>query len=374
MGNRTIRHLVLALLILACAWWSLAAAQARDAEAAAAETAYPNAHLLATPEWLAAHRDEVIVVDVRTDEYYDGTVIPGAIRLPWSRFRADDKANLLASTFVGVDAAERILGAHGIARQAEVVLVDSVERDGGATASYVFWILDMLGHPSKRVLEGGIDAWKAAGEPVEKTPATLDPVTYAAPTEAVQRDRLIRGGFLRARLDDPHYQILDVRSPAEYTGKEGTRGMRGEPLKLGHIPGAYNIPYTRAWVDEQTKALKSIGELRALYAGVAPDKTIVVYCNSGRRSSFSYFVLRLMGLPRVITYEPSWKEWGLPANHFPVETQTNELPKKTGDWTQAAADAMQQPAGRTETTAPETSAPDRSPDAQPEGGYVSCGG
>lgn len=43
------------------------------------------------------------------------------------------------------------------------MLYDSVERDGGATAAYVFWVLDLLGHTRKMVLERGIDAWEEAG-------------------------------------------------------------------------------------------------------------------------------------------------------------------------------------------------------------------
>ena len=373
MNGRLVRHLVIALFILGTAWWSLSAAQRAEArgpdQGPAQGPAYGNPQFAATAVWLEEHMDDVIVVDVRTDEYFDGTVIPGAIRMPWSLFRMDDKERNLASTFVGVGRAEALLGEHGISRQSRVVLYDSVKRDGGATASYVFWVLDVLGHPDKRVLDGGIDAWKAADGALAKEPATLPPVEYAAPADELRRDLLIHGEFVEARLDDPHYQILDVRSAAEYRGEKGTRGMQGEPLKLGHIPTAGNIEYTQAWQDEDTKLLKSQAQLEELYAGLDPSKTIIVYCNSGRRSSFSYYVLRLMGLPRVITYEPSWKEWGQPGKFFPVETRENPLP--SGPALQLDGDqAAREPARPMPTPRP---AP-RAPSEEPAGGYVSCGG
>jgi len=71
---------------------------------------------------------------------------------------------------VGLSAAQDILGRHGITPQDTLVLYDSVERDGGATASYVFWVLDLLGHSKKMILERGINGWKDAGYDLVTTP------------------------------------------------------------------------------------------------------------------------------------------------------------------------------------------------------------
>lgn len=371
MQERWFRNSVIALFIVATAWWSLSTARAQDQQEAAT-VAYSNARFLATPEWLAEHREEVTVVDVRTDEYFDGTVIPGAIRMPWSLFRTDDKGRNVASTFVGVSAAEAILGKHGIARHSTVVIYDSVKRDGGATASYVFWVLDVLGHESKRVLNGGIDAWKASGGEIAKSAQERPAVTYKAPAGEIARWRLIAGDFVHGRLGDPHYQILDVRSAEEYRGKKGTKGIQDNPLKLGHIPGAVNREYTRAWIDKKQKTLKSAAALKQLYAGLDTNKTVIVYCNSGRRGSFSYFVLRLLGHPRVLLYEPSWKEWGEPSNHYPVELKEHAMPAASGgEWKSSSAPEPSTDASAAMTPASPSPA---SGGGEPAGGYVSCGG
>lgn len=363
--NRGVRYSLIAMVIAGCVIWSFMSA---DRSTAAMD--YPREEILVDADWLDKHKDnaEVVIVDVRTDKHFDGRVVPGAIRLPWSEFRRGDKATDIAGRFVGVHSAQNILGKHGIAPTDRLVLYDSVARDGGATASYVFWILDLLGHKEKMILDRGIDGWTDAGKSVVNRPLTRAPLVYTASSDDIDRRRLIGGEFIYRRLGDPYYQIVDVRSQAEYRGRKGTKGLRGEPLKMGHIPTAVNINYESAWRDDWSKAVKSYPALRELYRGLDPNRGVIVYCNSGRRSSFSYFVLRLMGFADVYTYENSWKEWGRPQSYFPVEIQENRLSKRTlpGVGKKTASNVVSD--GRnTDEKAPR-------PDKTPKGGYVSCGG
>lgn len=362
--ERLARYTVIAIVLFLGVSWSLTAAMGE-----AAQDGYPNAELLASPDWLAQHLEDdgLVVVDVREDKNFTDEVIPGAVRLPWKSFRHNQAALQLGSVFVGLESAQQILGDCGILRTDEVVLYDSVERDGGATASYVFWILDLMGHESKRILHGGIDAWKANGGEVASEPAQREPVLYQAGMDAIQPRRWADGAFIYQRLGDPYYQVIDVRSRAEYLGEKGNTDLNGNPLKLGHIPTAVNVNYTQAWVDEESKLLKSYSALQELYRGLDPAKGVVVYCHSGRRSSFSYFVLRLMGFSDVMEYEASWNEWGHPRNFFPVELSENQpigdaLPGAAASGTVSGAGARPtageaQPARGGEVT-----------------GYVSCGG
>jgi thiosulfate/3-mercaptopyruvate sulfurtransferase len=133
-------------------------------------------------------------------------------------------------------------------------------------------------------------------------------------------------------------------------------------LKRGHIPTAVNLNYEAAWTDPKTKHIKSYGELQVLFKGLDTAKGVIVYCNSGRRSAFSYFILRLMGFENVYTYENSWKEWGNPENFLPVETRKNQL----------AGSMLPEPATRTGVVRSITPQERRGEPAS--GGYVSCGG
>jgi thiosulfate/3-mercaptopyruvate sulfurtransferase len=109
-------------------------------------------------------------------------------------------------------------------------------------------------------------------------------------------------------------QLVDVRSPAEYSGEK--LHMEGYPqegaLRGGHIPGARSIPWSRAANEDGT--FKSAEELRAIYQdeqGLDPNQPTVAYCRIGERSSHSWFVLNfLLGFNNVRNYDGSWTEWG----------------------------------------------------------------
>ncbi|MCF8075854.1 MAG: sulfurtransferase [Desulfotignum sp.] len=361
--NNRLRYIILALVLFLGLVWSLVSASQQ------ADT-YPNSRFVAYPHWLKAHIDDtdLVIADVRTDDHFDGALIPGAIRLPWSIFQHNDIGDDVASTFIGIARAQEILGRHGITPKDTIVLYDSAERDGGATASYVFWVLDILGHENKKILVQGIDGWKDAGYDLVTTPRETQPLLYQARAENIQKHQLITGDFVYQQLGDFCYQIIDVRSQAEYMGEKGTKGLDGTPLKLGHIPTAVNINYQDAWTDLDTKGIKPYAQLQRLYAGLDASRAVIVYCNSGRRSSFSYFILRLMGFDRVYTYEPSWKEWGNPDKFFPVETRENTL----------AGSMLPTPSTETQTVSTRKSdtkpSQDRSGSGKPAGGYMSCGG
>ena len=214
------RYMVIAAILFLGVLWTLGSAAQKEAD-------YPNDQFIADAGWVRDHMDDgdLVIVDVRTDEYFDNQVIPGAVRMPWSDFRSNDVGNNLGSVFKGVGAAQEILGRHGIAPTDTVVLYDSVKRDGGATASYVFWILDVLGHENKKILERGIDAWQEAGYEVAARPREPEPLTYQAPSEKMQKRLLIDADFIYRRLGDFYYQILYVRSRDEYLGEKGSRGL-----------------------------------------------------------------------------------------------------------------------------------------------------
>ena len=363
MKKNPFRHIATFVVLCAGVWWAMASATTQ----AARGDEYPAGEILVDAQWLMEHIDEpnLIVVDVREDKYFDGKLIAGAVRLPYGEFRQDDTALGIGDNFVGTTEAQKLLGQAGISRPDELVLYDSVARDGGATASYVYWVLDLLGHEKIRILERGIDAWVDAGGQLATEPRVLGPSMYQALSEEIDLRKMADGAFVYSRLGDPFYQVLDVRSREEYLGEKANKALAGGPLKLGHIPTAVNIDYTDNWADPETKKFKSYEQLRELYRGLDSSKAVVAYCHSARRSSFTYFVLKLMGFSHVIVYEPSWYEWGSYSKFFPVELSENKL--AGGELPQASRTVNA-------SVKKETAAPPQGKDAASKGGYVSCGG
>src|SRR5262249_18337723 len=126
-----------------------------------------------------------------------------------------------------------------------------------------------------------------------------------------RRELRATAGEVRASLGKPDACLIDARSPAEFAGTD-QRAARG-----GHIPGAVNVEWSATLNPDGT--FKDADALRALFAaaGLRPDRTALVYCQSGMRSSQDYLALRLIGAP-VRNYDGSWMEWGsTPA--LPVE-------------------------------------------------------
>jgi thiosulfate/3-mercaptopyruvate sulfurtransferase len=366
-SDKLIRYVAIAVILMFGVYWSTS-----SAISSGAREEYPNAGFLATADWLKSHKEDasLVIVDVRIDKDVEGKLIPGAIRMPWTQFQYDNFAGNIGGLFVGIERAQQILGEHGIARNDTVVLYDSVKRDGGATSSYIFWVLDLLGHKNMKVMERGIDSWIDIGGETVSAARTPKAVLYQAPSGEINLRKWAKAEYMMARLGDPYYQILDVRSRDEYLGEVPNTALDGTVLKLGHVPTATNSDYTLNWTTPDIKAIKTYAALQELYRGLDPGRAVITYCHSARRGSFGYFILRLMGFEDVMLYEPSWMEWGHKRFYYPVETAENVLKGETlpGTSTPAALNSREK-TNRQSGTAAESGG-----DRGSKSGYVSCGG
>jgi len=108
-------------------------------------------------------------------------------------------------------------------------------------------------------------------------------------------------------------QLIDVRSPEEYRGERlAAEHLPQEQAQVpGHIPGAVNIPWSKAANDDGM--FRSADDLRALYEGegISRDRGVIAYCRIGERSAHTWFVLHeLLGYASVENYDGSWTEYG----------------------------------------------------------------
>jgi thiosulfate/3-mercaptopyruvate sulfurtransferase len=152
-------------------------------------------------------------------------------------------------------------------------------------AAFAFWQAKLNGHNDVRLMDGGRKKW-ADVESREMTTekSSITPTSY----EAAGRDEAALRSLqpdVRGFIDRKAGSLVDVRSPAEFTGEIlAPPGLLETAQRGGHIPGAVNIPWSKAVNEDGT--FKAADELAALYggAGVTKDKPTIAYCRIGERS------------------------------------------------------------------------------------------
>ena len=245
---------------------------------------------------MQARLDDVVLIDVRAGEDYAGGHIEGAGHFDLYGLSLNDTADGPLDAFLWMMA--NLFGFHGVDDDHPVVIYD---HESGERAARAVWFLDFFGHPDARLLDGGLQAWQAAG---------LGTTVSAMPGERLdwrgtrQADRLATRFDVDAAIGDQDAMLVDTRRESEY------RGTEKRARRVGTIPGAVHIEWRRH-LDENG-AFRPADEVRALYEslGVTPDKTVIPYCQGGYRSANTYLVLRMLGYPQVRNYLGSWSEWG----------------------------------------------------------------
>jgi thiosulfate/3-mercaptopyruvate sulfurtransferase len=269
---------------------------------------YAHPEVLVSTAWVEEHRNDSSVRIVESDEdllLYQQGHIPGAVKIDWHT----DLQDQLIRDYIDRDHFAALCSSKGIANDTTVVFYGD---KNNWWACYAFWVFKLYGHADCRVMDGGRKRWELDGRPYTRDPEPQYPRTHYVAKEPDRSVRAFRDEVLKhQRAGKP---LIDVRSPGEYTGE--LLHMPDYPqegaLRGGHIPGAANVPWSRAANEDGT--FKPRRELEKIYTGEARLKRrspVIAYCRIGERSSHTWFVLHyLLGFPKVKNYDGSWTEWG----------------------------------------------------------------
>jgi len=192
------------------------------------------------------------------------------------------------------------LGRWGIDAGTQVVAFDDM---GGAFAARLWWMLRWVGHRAAAVLDGGIGAWTAAGNPLAPGKPFAGKPTRFEPGPSLVAS--VTADEVLAAIDDPTAVVLDARAAERYRGENET----SDPV-AGHIAGARSAPF--AGNLGQGSRFRSATELRQRFeerlATTAPEHAIV-YCGSGVTACHDVLAMVHAGLPAPRLYVGSWSEW-----------------------------------------------------------------
>lgn len=267
---------------------------------------YVHPEVLVTTQWVSGHLNDpkvkILEVDVDTSSYDRGH-IRNSIGWNW---QTDLQDRVMRDVADGRTFAE-------LCRRSGIQPDDTVIIYGDSNnwfAAWALWQFKYYGHKDVRLMNGGRKKWE-----LEKRELILDrPKVSRSNYPVPATDESIRAyrQEVMDTLGQKVINLVDVRSPDEYTGKIiAPPGMTETAQRAGHIPGAKNIPWSKA--VQEDGSFKSVAELKKLYAdaGVDAAKPTIAYCRIGERSSHTWFVLHyLLGRNNVKNYDGSWTEWG----------------------------------------------------------------
>jgi thiosulfate/3-mercaptopyruvate sulfurtransferase len=268
---------------------------------------YANPHLLWSVNELKTRLQDpkLVVLDLRPPEAFANSHIPGARSFDIFGISLIDTRQEPLRAFLWI--IEHLIQAKGVNADSTVVIYDDI---AGMRSARLFWFLEFFGHEDVHVLNGGFNAWMAAGLPVTNEATVPKPGNFKMNP---RRELLATVEDVQAGLNRPGTVIIDTRSDGEYTGQI-VRAARG-----GAIPGAVHLEWTKNLDDQGF--FKPAGELQRMYAEhqIGPENEIMPHCHGGYRSAHTYLALRLIGYPNVRNYLGSWGEWGnrtdLPIEH-----------------------------------------------------------
>ncbi len=267
-------------------------------------------------------RSGLVIIDVRGKAAYAfGGHIPGAVHATWHEF-SDPQAVAKGLLHPDTSLLERKIRELGINNDSDIVIYSN-PFDNWGDEGRMFWMLQYLGLTNLKILDGGWVKWVAEERPYEHGTASPKPGDFRA---SPVPELIMMKDDLKQLVKRPHPETLiaDARSLEEYAGKE----VVGIP-RPGHIPSAISVPWNTFLKPDAT--LKDFDEIKASLQekGLSETKEVICYCTGGVRSAWLYFVLKVVGYPKVRNYPGSWWEWSRDFS-TPVETDVKLLHKIIG--------------------------------------------
>ncbi|QKV52414.1 sulfurtransferase [Comamonas antarctica] len=188
----------------------------------------------------------------------------------------------------------------GFSNDMQAVVYD---RNGANFCGRLWWMLKWAGHDAVAVLDGGLQAWQAAGQPVNQGAEPSHFQTSFALQPPLRR--LVSADTVLSGLGSATQTLIDARAPARYRGEV-------EPLDpvAGHIPGALNRPFSEnLGADGRFKPRELLRAEFEQLLGERAAASVVHQCGSGVSALPNLLAMEVAGLGESALFAGSWSEW-----------------------------------------------------------------
>lgn len=248
-------------------------------------------------------KEDVLFVDARGWKKAVLGTVKGAIATTWQDLSTCQEGKAGDENWGKIPKADdfaKRLGNLGMTKDKEIILI--ADSDGWGDDARIVWQLAAAGYENIKMLDGGIDAAKAAG--VDTQLLASEPGKGSVSIDKIDDAHVMTTEELQKHYDD--YKIVDVRTDEEYNG-----AVLYEEAKGGHLPGAVHLPLTEFFQEDGR--LKSNKEIIALCetAGLKKEDQVVAYCTGGIRSAYTQLVLEMCGYENTWNYDQSFWRWAV---------------------------------------------------------------
>ena len=277
---------------------------------------------LLTPAELKALADAggVRTVDVRDAEAYALQHLPGAVSAPYARWRGAATNPGLVPPLHELTALVQELGLTPDTRT--VLVYTGIDSSDFATAARAYWTLKSLGVRELSILNGGLNAWRAAGLPVSDQPAQAPRSTWQP---RFNPQWLATRAEVRQLLGSGQAVLVDSRPAPFFQGRIAHDAAKAR----GTLPGAVNLDSDLYFELGSAVLMDNASlEVEAEAAHAAPGQTVVTFCNAGHWSATEWFVRsELLGEPHVKLYPGSIIDWSQAPEPLPMANEPGRLDK-----------------------------------------------
>lgn len=314
--------------------------EAEETEAAEEETEAPAEEevgaveqrtVYVTPQWVNSALngeqegyEEIVVAevgygDVKDCASYNEGHIPGAIYVDNCEVEDATGDEEGAYNLLAAEEVEGYLLAHGITKDTKIVLYGA-DISGTARQAYGYiW----AGVEDVKIVNGGIEAWKAAGYDTETTVNEGTPAEeFGVETPAKPEYWTSIEDALDKLQNDDNFKLVSIRSEDEWLGK--TSGYNymdkaGEPEGAVWGKGAQTA-FDVADFTNEDGTVKNLAGLQEVWADCdfTLDNHLAFYCGTGWRACVPFLVLYENGYDNISVYDGGWYEWMM-HDDYPVQ-------------------------------------------------------